>query len=137
MFGPKSNAAESDKSMRAVRDFVVVVAAVGGFVGLLAALLPWAPAAADEAMEAVYSEYQQSIEVARQCRKLEFDQAQEQAMGAVINARIKGDIGAKRLSLLTAAQREARRLVKKKGCDGAEPQRLLGLFDQDLAPALD
>lgn len=114
--------------MNAAGHLAFLVAAVGVLAGQ--------PAAAGETTEAVYSEYQKSIEVARKCRKLSFDQTQEQAMGAVIHARIQGDVGAKRLSLLTAAQRDARSLVKKHGCDGAESQRLLGLFDQDLAPAL-
>lgn len=101
--------------------------------GLMAAT----PASADDAAaEAAYSEYQQSIEVARKCRKLKFDQDQELAMGGVINGKIQHKIGAKRLSLLTAAQRDARKLVKKKGCKGTEATRLLGLFDRDLAPAL-
>ena len=116
--------------MTPVRRFVLLPVA-------MAASLCAFPAAADEATEAVYGEYQRSIEVARECRKLSFDQAQEQAMGAIINAKVGGDIGAKRLSLLTAAQREARSLLKKRGCDGAEAKRLLGLFDRDLAPALD
>ena len=100
-------------------------------VAALLGLLVGTPATAGEAAEEVYSEYQRSIEVARKCRKLAFDQDQELAMGAVINAKTKGAIGAKRLSLLTKAQRDARSLIKKKGCDGAEPKRLLALFDQD------
>lgn len=115
--------------MKTVGILAVLVAAVGLLAGA-------PPAVAGEANEMVYSEYQKSIEVARKCRKLSFDQAQEKAMGAVIHAKIQGDIGAKRLSLLTAAQRDARSTVKKRGCDGAEAQRLLGLFDKDLAPAL-
>lgn len=121
-----------NESMKAPRRPATAMAAAA-----LLGILVGAPATADEAVEEVYSEYQRSIEVARKCRKLAFDQDQELAMGAVINAKTKGAIGAKRLSLLTKAQRDARSLIKRNGCDGAEPKRLLALFDRDLAPALE
>ena len=93
-------------------------------------------AQADEAAEALFGRYHQAIESAKQCRKLTFDQDQQARMGGVINAKIKHRIGAKRLSLLTAAQREARAIIQKQGCSGSDVSALLALFDQDLAPAL-
>ena len=93
--------------------------------------------AADEAeLEAVYGRYHQAIEAARVCRKLDFDQAAHSKMAGVIHQRIQHRIGAKRLSLLTAAQGEARDLIDKEGCKGASVEALLGLFDKELAPAL-
>lgn len=103
---------------------------------MTAALLGVNVALADEAAEALYSRYHQAIESAKQCRKLDFSDEAQARMGGVINAKIKHQIGAKRLSLLTAAQREARALIKKQGCSGNEVSELLALFDQDLAPAL-
>lgn len=105
----------------------------------LAAGLLWGlpAAAADEAeAEALYGRYHQAIEAAKQCRKLDFDQPQHGAMAEVIHARIQHQIGAKRLSLLTKAQREARALIDDEGCQGPKVAELLALFDADLAPAL-
>ena len=110
--------------------------ALGGLV-LSASLIVQAPAGAlaDDA-EAQYSRYHQAIEVAKLCRDAKFDQAAHDAMAGVINGRIGNRIGAKRLSLLTAAQRESQALVDREGCKGAGAQGLLALFDSDLAPAL-
>ena len=93
-------------------------------------------ARADEAAEALYSRYHQAIEAAKQCRKRSFSDEDQARMGGVINGKIKHQIGAKRLSLLTKAQRDARNLVQKQGCSGSDVSALLALFDQDLAPAL-
>ena len=103
----------------------------------LAGPLATGPALADQAeAEALFSRYHRAIESAKQCRKLSFDQQAQTRMGGVINAKIKHKIGAKRLSLLTAAQREARALIQKQGCKGGDVSALLGLFDRDLAPVL-
>ena len=100
------------------------------------ALMAAAPASADSASEALYSRYHQSAEVAKLCRNLEFDQADIDRMAAIIHAKINHDIGAKRLSLLTKAQRDGRALVQQEGCDSASAQELLALFDSDLASAV-
>lgn len=102
--------------------------------GLLAAIVTF-PAMADDAEE-TYSSYHQSIEAAKLCRNMEFTQVQIDAMASVIHGKLEGDIGAKRLSLLTQAQRDAKELVETRGCDSGEVQILLGLFDSDLAPVL-
>ena len=95
------------------------------------------PALAGEAeAEALYGRYHQAIEAAKQCRKLSFEQPQHSAMAGVIHAKINHKIGAKRLSLLTEAQREARALIDSEGCQGPGVSALLALFDSDLAPAL-
>ena len=95
------------------------------------------PASADDSeMEALYSRYHKSIEAAKLCRKLSFDQAAHDRMAEVIHRHIEHQIGAKRLSLMTAAQRGARALIEREGCDGDGAQELLALFDADLAPVL-
>ena len=86
--------------------------------------------------EAIYSRYHEAMEVAKQCRKLTYSEADHTAMAEVINKMINNAIGAKRLRLLTAAQRKGRALVEDQGCDSVEAQDLLGLFDQDLNPVL-
>ena len=104
---------------------------------VLAMPLAVSPVQADQAeAEALFSRYHQAIESAKQCRKLSFDHDAQARMGGVINAKIKHKIGAKRLSLLTAAQREARALIQKQGCKGSDVGALLGLFDRDLKPVL-
>ena len=67
---------------------------------------------------------------------MDFDQTAHDRMAGVIAERIHHEIGAKRLSLLTAAQREVRGIVEKKGCGDARIVELLKLFDADLAPVL-
>ena len=110
---------------------------MAGLAMLLAvALAPQARAADQAELEALYGRYHQAIEAAKVCRKLDFDQAAHSKMAGVIHQRIQHRIGAKRLSLLTAAQRQARDLIDKEGCKGAAVEELLGLFDKDLAPAL-
>ena len=95
------------------------------------------PALADDAAaEALYGRYHQAIEAAKQCRSLDFDQDAHSAMAGVIHSKIQHKIGAKRLSLLTKAQQDARALVDKEGCKGAGVGELLALFDADLAPVL-
>ena len=98
-----------------------------------------APAAAqqDESEEeAIYSRYHMAMEVAKQCRKLTYDERDHANMAEVINDKINNAIGAKRLRLLTAAQRAGRALVEDQGCDSPEAEDLLGLFDRDLGPVL-
>jgi hypothetical protein len=53
-------------------------------------------------------------------------------MGEIINGKIDHDVGAKRLSLLLAAQKDARNLVKSKGCDSTDAQELLKIYDSEL-----
>lgn len=107
----------------------------------LSATLAAAPAGAQSAPanehEALYARYHQAAELARICRDLEFDQADIDRMAAVINGKVAGDIGAKRLPLLTQAQRDARALAESPGCGSAAAQDLLALYDADLAGAVD
>ncbi|MGF1610177.1 MAG: hypothetical protein ACFCUQ_12330 [Kiloniellales bacterium] len=86
--------------------------------------------------EALYSRYHQAIEAAKQCRNVSFDQNAHDRMAAVISKQIHHSIGAKRLPLLTAAQRETRDIVRKHGCGDSRITELLALFDADLAPVL-
>ena len=103
----------------------------------LGALLAAATVAlASPESEATYSRYHQAIEAARVCRDLTFDQGDVDAMAGVIHAKIGGDIGAKRLSLLTQAQEDARKLVADKGCESSEVEALLALYDSELAPVV-
>lgn len=90
----------------------------------------------DSAAEALYGRYHQAIEAAKLCRNLTFDQDAHSSMATVIHAKIDHKIGAKRLSLLTAAQFEAQDKVERQGCSGDEVTALLALFDADLAPTL-
>ncbi|MEM7226829.1 MAG: hypothetical protein AAF495_27915 [Pseudomonadota bacterium] len=111
--------------------------ACGVLIGAL--LLAAAPAVAqlDESEEeAIYSRYHKAMEVAKQCRNLTYDEQDHANMADVINEKINNAIGAKRLRLLTAAQREGRALVEDEGCDSPEAQDLLALFDRDLDPVL-
>jgi len=100
------------------------------------ALLPGA-ALADSANEALYSRYHEAAEAARLCRDLTYDQGDIDRMAAVINEKINHDIGAKRLSLLSKAKRDARSLVEAEGCGDEKVLELLALFDRDLAPVVD
>jgi hypothetical protein len=107
-------------------------------LGLVALLATTATAAlASPETEAIYSRYHQAIEAARLCRDLTFDQGDIDRMAGVIHARIGRDIGAKRLSLLTQAQRDAAGLVDTQGCEGSEVTQLLALYDAELAPVVD
>jgi len=104
---------------------------------LATVLLNGGPLLADDSeAEATYSRYHRSIEAAKLCRKMDFDQDAHSRMAGVIHARIEHKIGAKRLPLMTAAQREAKDMVKKQGCEGVDVAELLALFDSDLAPVL-
>ena len=110
------------------------LAALLGSAGGAAAL---ADTTAANEREALYARYHEAAELARICRDLAFDQADIDRMAAVINGKVAGDIGAKRLPLLTAAQRDARALAENPGCASAEAQELLALYDADLAGAVD
>ena len=113
---------------------VVPAVSVAGLRSLVIAAA--VPALASPETEAIYSRYHQAIEAAKLCRDLSFDQGDIDRMAGVIHAKIGGDIGAKRLSLLTQAQEDARRLVEDKGCDSSEVEALLALYDSDLAPVV-
>ena len=114
----------------------IVALYVIGFMPALWLAIPGAFAQDESEEEAIYSRYHKAMEVAKQCRKLTYDQDDHTAMATVINEKINNAIGAKRLRLLTAAQREGRALVDDKGCDSPEAQDLLDLFDRDLDPVL-
>jgi hypothetical protein len=82
--------------------------------------------------EQQFSRYQQAIEVTKQCRQIGFSNGEYERMGEIINGKIDHDVGAKRLSLLLAAQKDARNLVKSKGCDSSDAQELLKIYDSEL-----
>lgn len=103
---------------------------------LLPLFLAATPAAADTANEELYSRYHQSIQVARRCLDITFDQGDIDRMAAVIHQKINHDIGAKRLNLMRQAQRDADALVDAKGCESPEARSLLDLYRKDLAPVV-
>jgi hypothetical protein len=107
-----------------------------GALLMAATAAPFTPALASPETEATYSRYHQAVEAARVCRDLTFDQGDIDRMAGVIHAKIGGDIGAKRLSLLTQAQEDARKLVDDKGCESSEVEALLALYDAELAPVV-
>lgn len=86
--------------------------------------------------EETYVLYHEAIVAAERCRDLEFDQSQHSAMARVINSKVHHDIGAKRLNLIATAKAEVNAMTSG-GCAGKpEVDRLLGLFDSELQPAL-
>ena len=87
--------------------------------------------------EAAYSDLHAAVEAAKLCRGLTLEDADHQRIAAIIDQRSQGLIGTKGLSLLLEAQRQARRTVEEKSCDDGAVTRLLGLFDEALAPALE
>lgn len=104
--------------------------------GLLLAVAGGPALAGPAEAEALYSRYHQAIEAAKLCRDMSFGDSEHGLMSDAINAKIQHSIGAKRLSLVTAAQRDAQDMIDQDGCQGAQVGELLGLFDRDLAPAL-
>lgn len=99
---------------------------------LLCALGTVQPLAADEAAEQAFSRYQQAIEVTKQCREIGFSDGEYERMGTIINQKIDHQVGAKRLSLLLAAKKDAKKLVEAKGCDSSEAAELLKIYDNEL-----
>ncbi|WP_282607624.1 hypothetical protein [Pelagibius sp. Alg239-R121] len=90
------------------------------------------PVVADENAEQQFSRYQQAIEVTKQCRQIGFSDGEYDRMGEIINKKVNHEVGAKRLSLLLAAQKDARKLVEAKGCDSSEAGELLQIYDTEL-----
>lgn len=90
------------------------------------------PLAASGEAEEAFSRYQQVIEVTKLCRQIGFSDDEYERMGEIINQKINHDVGAKRLSLLLAAQKEARKLVEAEGCEGAGVLELLDVYDTEL-----
>lgn len=90
------------------------------------------PIAANENAEQQFSRYQKSIEVTKQCRQIGFSDGEYERMGEIINQKIGHNVGAKRLSLLLAAQKDARKLVKSEGCESSAANDLLQIYDSEL-----
>lgn len=90
------------------------------------------PVAANENAEQEFSRYQQAIEVTKQCREIGFSDREYNRMGEIINQKIGHEVGAKRLSLLLAAQKDARKLVESKGCESSSANDLLKIYDDEL-----
>lgn len=99
---------------------------------LLLALGSVQPLAASEDAERAFSRYQQAIEVTKQCREIGFSDGEYERMGEIINKKIDHEVGAKRLSLLLAAKKDAQKLVEAKGCDSTEAAELLKIYDNEL-----
>ena len=97
---------------------------------------PTAQALTDEEAEALYGEYHRAIEIARLCKGMKYSESDHAAMAGVIEPKIENRIGTKRLKILTAAQRDARVMVKEKGCDHYDVRQHIILFEQDLKPVL-
>jgi hypothetical protein len=100
--------------------------------------LGW-PARADEAAEATYVGYHQSIRAAVLCLRdgVEFDQPEQSRMGAVIDADVGFGVGSgRRLTLIEKAKSEMRDMVQKWGCKSDKLAPHLALFHEKLEPAL-
>lgn len=98
----------------------------------LLALSMASPLAANEDAEQAFSRYQQAIEVTKQCREIGFSDGEYDRMGEIINEKINHQVGAKRLSLLLAAKKDAQKLVEAKGCSSSEATELLQIYDSEL-----
>ena len=90
------------------------------------------PLAAGEEAEGMFNRYQQAIEVTKQCREIGFSDAEYERMGKIINEKINHEVGAKRLSLLLAAKKDAKKLIGSKGCDSSEAGDLMKIYDSEL-----
>lgn len=90
------------------------------------------PVAASGEAEEAFTRYQQVIEVTKQCRQIGFSDDEYERMGAIINQKINHDVGAKRLSLMLAAQKDARKLVEAEGCGSDRVRDLLEVYDTEL-----
>ncbi len=88
--------------------------------------------AAKAPAEEEFSRYQQAIEVTKQCREIGFSDAEYERMGEIINQKIEHQVGAKRLSLLLAAQKDARKLVEARGCNSNQANDLMKIYDNEL-----
>ncbi|TQV83524.1 hypothetical protein [Denitrobaculum tricleocarpae] len=105
--------------------------------GLMLAILVFAlgaarPSVASEDAEASFTRYQQAIEVTKQCLQIGFSDGEYERMGEIINEKVGHKVGAKRLSLLLAAQKDARNLVESEGCDSSQAQELIKIYDAEL-----
>ncbi len=99
---------------------------------LLLALGMASPLAANEKAEQAFSRYQQAIEVTKQCREIGFSDSEYDRMSEIINEKIDHQVGAKRLSLLLKAKKDAKKLLDAKGCGSQEAAKLLEIYDGEL-----
>lgn len=99
--------------------------------------VPPAAALTDAEAEKLYTDYHRSIRIYELCKKVDLSDAEIGALGNEINERIEHKIGAKRLKLLTAAQRDAKQMHKDLGCDHYDVRYYVRLFLQDLKPVLE
>jgi len=116
---------------------------------LLAAALAPAPRAAAQSVEDTFLRYHAAIHAAVVCEQRKLEQnsmsdpdasaiaANQERMGAVINAKVNGEIAAgRRLQLIEDAKRMVEDVAQKKGCDSDEAKDWLGLFHTELEPVL-
>jgi hypothetical protein len=96
-----------------------------------------AQALTDQEAEKLYTDYHRAIRVYELCKNVEFGTEEHLALGDEIAERIEHRIGAKRLKLLTAGQRDAREMVDDLGCDHYDVRYYVRLFLTDLKPALE
>ena len=106
-------------------------------------------ASADTAVEDTFLRYHAAIHAAAVCEGRHLEQnsmddpdaskiaMNQERMGAVINAKVMGEIAAgRRLSLIEAAKADVDAAVKAKGCDGDEAKAWLQLFHAELEPVI-
>ena len=106
-------------------------------------------ASADTAVEETFLRYHAAIHAAAVCEGRHLEQnsmedpdaskiaMNQERMGAVINAKVMGEIAAgRRLSLIEAAKADVDAAVKAKGCDGDEAKDWLQLFHAELEPVI-
>lgn len=106
-------------------------------------------ATADTGVEATFVRYHAAIHAAAVCEGRHIEQnsmddpdaskiaANQERMGAVINAKVMDEIAAgRRLSLIEQAKAEVDATVKSKGCDDPAAQDWLQLFHAELEPVI-
>jgi hypothetical protein len=94
------------------------------------ALLAAAPALAQD-VEQTYKQYQAGIFAKELCTGNMFGQDEFNKLGAALDKKVKDAIGAgRRLMLIEEMKGSTRTLVQNKGCDSADVQSLLKLYDE-------
>jgi hypothetical protein len=112
-------------------------------------LLAGVQRASADTLEDTFLRYHAAIHAAAVCEGRHIEQnsmddpdaskiaANQERMGAVINAKVMGEIAAgRRLSLIEAAKADVDAAVKAKGCDGDEAKAWLDLFHAELEPVI-
>lgn len=112
-------------------------------------LLAGVQRASADTLEDTFLRYHAAIHAAAVCEGRHIEQnsmddpdaskiaANQERMGAVINAKVMGEIAAgRRLSLIEQAKADVDAAVKAKGCDGDEAKAWLDLFHAELEPVI-